>query len=221
MEKLKGHGYPTPSTVGEVGQHYEDIDTGDIYECRIASKYSPTHGWPVGGYVWERRAKGEDIQEIYGSGGGGTDNRVHIGIGKNNDGEKCLFVYDNASSAWTYISAGDLCKKLKPLGLYPQITLTEIVNDSLDEDSRAITNGPLMPLETATVVFIDEYDGRTLINMRGFIMDSINYGEGVINRMWIEYCGSLTDSESDELNLTVEYLDAGEWIEYGSSSGEM
>lgn len=73
MEKLTGHGYPHPRMVGEVGQHYEDLDTGDLYECRVASEYSPIHGWPVGGYVWERRAKGEDIREIYGSSGGSGD----------------------------------------------------------------------------------------------------------------------------------------------------
>lgn len=69
MEKLTGYGAPHNHLVGEVGQHYEDLNTGDIYECRIAQKYSPTHGWPVGGYVWELRARGEDIKEIYGSGG--------------------------------------------------------------------------------------------------------------------------------------------------------
>ena len=74
MDKLTGHGRPSPRTVGEVGQHYEDLDTGDIYECRIAQEHSPTHGWPVGGYVWERRAKGEDIREIYGSGGNAGHN---------------------------------------------------------------------------------------------------------------------------------------------------
>lgn len=63
MDKLTGHGHPSNHFPGEVGQHYEDLDTGDIYECRIASKYSPTHGWPVGGYLWELRAKGEDIQD--------------------------------------------------------------------------------------------------------------------------------------------------------------
>lgn len=70
MEKLTGHGIPSAHLVGEVGQHYEDLDTGDLYECRIAEQYSPTHGWPVGGYVWEKRATGEDIQELFGSGGG-------------------------------------------------------------------------------------------------------------------------------------------------------
>lgn len=70
MEKLTGHGIPSAHLVGEVGQHYEDLNTGDLYECRIAEKYSPTHGWPVGGYVWEKRATGEDIQELFGSGGG-------------------------------------------------------------------------------------------------------------------------------------------------------
>lgn len=76
MEKLTGHGYPHSHFVGAVGQHYEDLDTGDLYECRIASKYSPTHGWPVGGYVWELRAKGEDIRELYGAGGSGSGGAV-------------------------------------------------------------------------------------------------------------------------------------------------
>lgn len=70
MEKLTGYGHPHNRLVGEVGQHYEDLNTGDLYECRIASEYSRIHGWPVGGYVWELRAKGEDIRELFGSGDG-------------------------------------------------------------------------------------------------------------------------------------------------------
>ena len=60
MTKLTGKGRPTMNTPGEVGQYYEDLNTGDIYECRRSSKYSPTHHAPVGGYWWELRAKGED-----------------------------------------------------------------------------------------------------------------------------------------------------------------
>jgi hypothetical protein len=63
MEKLTGHGRPSSHLIGEVNQHYEDLDTGDIYECRVASQYSPLHGAPVGGYQWELRFKGEDIQD--------------------------------------------------------------------------------------------------------------------------------------------------------------
>lgn len=72
MERLTGNGSPTSHLPGEVGQHYEDLLTGDIYECRIASKYSPLHGAPIGGYVWELRAKGEDIQDGLLGGGGAS-----------------------------------------------------------------------------------------------------------------------------------------------------
>ena len=68
MEKLQGKGRPSNHLAGQVGQWYEDTNTGDIYECRIANEYSTLHGAPVGGYVWERRARGEDIRELYGSG---------------------------------------------------------------------------------------------------------------------------------------------------------
>lgn len=70
MNKLTGHGVPSKRLVGEVGQYYEDLDTGDLYECRVASEHSKLHGPIMGGYVWELRAKGEDVKELYGSGGG-------------------------------------------------------------------------------------------------------------------------------------------------------
>lgn len=82
MNKLTGHGRPHNRLIGEVGQHYEDLNTGDLYECRVASQWSPTHGWPVGGYVWERRAKGEDIREIYGGSGGSN---VYFVVKYNNE----------------------------------------------------------------------------------------------------------------------------------------
>lgn len=80
MDKLTGHGRPHAHFAGEVGQHYEDLDTGDIYECRIAQQYSPTHGWPVGGYVWERRINGEKVRDglIGGKGGFGYTERKVI-----------------------------------------------------------------------------------------------------------------------------------------------
>lgn len=70
MKKIQGHGRPTVYTEGMLGQFYVDLDTGNVYECRRSSKYSPTHGAPVGGYQWELRATGEDIREhmeIHGS----------------------------------------------------------------------------------------------------------------------------------------------------------
>lgn len=76
MNKLTGNGKPSAYTHGEVGQFYEDITTGDIYECRRSSKYSPTHGAPVGGYWWELRVSGKDRtdhEEFYGASGGDSD----------------------------------------------------------------------------------------------------------------------------------------------------
>ena len=70
MEKLTGYGIPHNHLEGQVGQQYEDLNTGNLYECRVANKFSATHGAPVGGYVWVLRATGEDISELYGSGGG-------------------------------------------------------------------------------------------------------------------------------------------------------
>lgn len=64
MIKLTGEGRPTPHTPGEVGQFYQDLTTGDIYECRVSSEYSKLHGAPVGGYQWELRATGEDIEDF-------------------------------------------------------------------------------------------------------------------------------------------------------------
>ena len=63
MIKLTGNGRPTPHTKGELGQFYQDLTTGDIYECRVSSEFSKLHGAPIGGYQWELRATGENIEE--------------------------------------------------------------------------------------------------------------------------------------------------------------
>ena len=60
---LHGNGRSTASTVGELGQYYKDDVTGDLYECRVASEYSPLHGSPIPGYRWEKRVTGEDVRE--------------------------------------------------------------------------------------------------------------------------------------------------------------
>ena len=60
MNRISDYGAPTRNTVGEVGQHYEDLNTGDIYECVISSEHSKLHGDIMGGYIWERKFSGED-----------------------------------------------------------------------------------------------------------------------------------------------------------------
>lgn len=117
MDKLTGHGRPSPKFAGEVGQHYEDLDTGDIYECRIASEHSPTHGWPVGGYVWERRAKGEDIREIYGSGGSGGMSVETVRLFKDMANSTGMFEWSGGTASFygdspCYFNSEEDCRSL-------------------------------------------------------------------------------------------------------------
>ena len=75
MERITGNGAPTRTTVGVVGQHYEDLNTGNIYECLVASEHSKIHGPMMGGYIWELKASGEDLEDhaaIFGGGGIGV-----------------------------------------------------------------------------------------------------------------------------------------------------
>lgn len=92
MEKLTGHGQPHKHLPGEVGQYYEDLNTGDIYECLIAQPYSPTHGWPVGGYIWDKVLDGDDVeltQEVVGGGSGNIDALIERSVTEiNSDAKK-------------------------------------------------------------------------------------------------------------------------------------
>lgn len=49
MASIKGHGTPTRSTKGLVGQTYHDLDSGWTYKC--VSAYSDTNG--NGDYHWQ------------------------------------------------------------------------------------------------------------------------------------------------------------------------
>ena len=92
---LHGNGRPTASTVGELGQYYKDDVTGDIYECRVASEYSPLHGAPIPGYRWELRVTGEDSSEhdaLYHA------NRVIICFDGTSD--VCYNTYDEAADSF-------------------------------------------------------------------------------------------------------------------------
>lgn len=92
IPRLTGNGAPTRMTVGVVGQHYEDLDTGNIYECLVASETSRLHGDIGGGYVWKRHVTGEDRldhEAIFGGGGvscvaltafEGSSNLVPVGM---------------------------------------------------------------------------------------------------------------------------------------------
>lgn len=52
MEMLQGHGRPSKYTKGLRNQYYKDVDTGDIYICKLSNEYSTIHHAPVGGYLW-------------------------------------------------------------------------------------------------------------------------------------------------------------------------
>lgn len=76
--RLTGKGAPTRMTKGVVGQHYEDTNTGNIYECLVASEQSKLNGAIGGGYVWKLKYTGDDRNDheaifgVGGSGGGGV-----------------------------------------------------------------------------------------------------------------------------------------------------
>lgn len=87
--RLTGNGAPTRMTKGVVGQHYEDLNTGNIYECLVASEQSKLNGAIGGGYVWKLKYTGDDRRDheaIFGVGGSGGSNMV----------EKVLYQTDNA-----------------------------------------------------------------------------------------------------------------------------
>lgn len=69
--RLTGKGAPTRMTKGVVGQHYEDLNTGNIYECLVASEQSKLNGVIGGGYVWKLKYTGDDRRDheaIFGAG---------------------------------------------------------------------------------------------------------------------------------------------------------
>lgn len=90
--RLTGKGVPTRMTVGVVGQHYEDLNTGNIYECLVASEHSKLNGNIGGGYVWKLKYTGDDRRDheaIFGVGSSGGGNMV----------EKVLYQTDNIEFA--------------------------------------------------------------------------------------------------------------------------
>lgn len=71
MEMLTGNGYPSKHLKGEVGQHYKDLETGDIFECVSANKHSRINLHQTGGYIWKKVAHGEHVEVCGGGGSGG------------------------------------------------------------------------------------------------------------------------------------------------------
>ena len=73
MNKITGNGCPAYDLEASVGQFYEDLDTGNVYECQSITNVADTVT-----YNWVLRAHGEHIDdhaEIFGGGsssGGGA-----------------------------------------------------------------------------------------------------------------------------------------------------
>lgn len=72
MEMLTGNGYPSKHLKGEVGQHYKDLETCDIFECVSANKHSRINLHQTGGYIWKKVARGEHVEVCGGGGSGGA-----------------------------------------------------------------------------------------------------------------------------------------------------
>lgn len=62
MELLTGAGHPSKRLKGELGQHYKDTTTGDIWECISSNEHSRIHHQLMGGYIWKKMATGNHIE---------------------------------------------------------------------------------------------------------------------------------------------------------------
>ncbi len=62
MEMLTGNGHPSRHLVGEVGQHYKNLNNGDIWECISSNENSRVHHQASGGYIWKRIAHGDHME---------------------------------------------------------------------------------------------------------------------------------------------------------------
>lgn len=71
MEMLSGNGHPSRRMFGEVGQHYKDLNTGDIYECVSSNEHSRVNLKQTGGYIWKKIAHGDHMEVCAGGAGGG------------------------------------------------------------------------------------------------------------------------------------------------------
>jgi hypothetical protein len=67
MEMLTGNGYPSKHLKGEVGQHYRDLETGDIFECVSANKHSRINLHQTGGYIWKKGVHGDHAEAVGGA----------------------------------------------------------------------------------------------------------------------------------------------------------
>ena len=59
---LEGYGPPSRHRKGEVGQHYTNLENGDVYECVVASEHSKVNLHTTGGYIWKKIADGDHLE---------------------------------------------------------------------------------------------------------------------------------------------------------------
>lgn len=64
MELLTGYGPPLLDTEGKVGQHYKDLNSGDIYKCVKASVVTTIHFPTDSDYIWELTIKGDQQADL-------------------------------------------------------------------------------------------------------------------------------------------------------------
>lgn len=76
MEMLTGTGHPSRHLVGEVGQHYKNLNNGDIWECISSNENSRVHHQASGGYIWKRVARGDHMEVCAGGEGGSGSGSV-------------------------------------------------------------------------------------------------------------------------------------------------
>lgn len=59
---IEGYGPPSRHCKGEVGQHYTNLENGDVYECISASEHSKVNLHTAGGYIWKKIADGDHLE---------------------------------------------------------------------------------------------------------------------------------------------------------------
>lgn len=127
MEMLTGKGNPSKYLKAEVGAHYKNTDTGDIFECVSANKHSRINLHQTGGYIWKKVARGEHVEVCGGgsgdtAGSGGDEKAWVIYSPEDDDVNYVIGEYDTVWTESPVIIGWDVLKALKPNEIMRRLT---------------------------------------------------------------------------------------------------
>lgn len=162
MEMLSGNGHPSRRMFGEVGQHYKDANTGDIYECVSSNEHSRVNLKQTGGYIWKKIAHGDHMEVCAGGAGGSS---VHPDWNQNDPNAAD---YVKGRTHWV------------ETGLVEEVPETEITTEVRNGLASAIMDASVSPSATEegeirTIVF----DGKEY-ECTMFITEGPSFGNGAL-----------------------------------------